>query len=335
MAGRSDGVELIIADLVATELDVTSHQQLRELRGAVGVMSKVENFRWPEAATTRPLFRLLLVALAIGVATIAAVVLFGVSIGLAQITGAAFPTVAALEDVPGSVGTEYAIQGTHAVLFALVALAVLVATMIVYQRRASSLLAPSGRIWIFYGAMGVLIAVFAQVVPGIYWLAGQNVGDMPLFRALSTGVGGHYLLSNALFLLVMAAAEEIVFRGALLHVSRTFTERVWVLCIFNGLLFSAAHSSFDLVPFLARFASGMLWTWLTLRTGSIAFAVASHWVGNLYISLFVTPVSLASDEGSTWVDLLCELSTVALTAGLLLLVIHRVGPFRALKRSTV
>ena len=94
-----------------------------------------------------------------------------------------------------------------------------------------------------------------------------------------------------------AAGEEIAFRGVLLRITAGLTQRLWLILLINGLLFSAVHWDPDPVAFVARAASGMVWCWAALRLGNLAFAIGAHLANNLFIALLLAPISEAALPG--------------------------------------
>lgn len=116
-----------------------------------------------------------------------------------------------------------------------------------------------------------------------------------------------YVLAMVAGLLVAAAAEEVVCRGVLLRLTGLITRRPLVLCLINGVVFSAIHLDPDPIAFIARALSGGVWTWAALRLGGLEFGIGAHLANNLIISLFWQPFSEAStDRDSAWIDLAPE-----------------------------
>lgn len=113
-----------------------------------------------------------------------------------------------------------------------------------------------------------------------------------------------YVLAMVAGLLVGAAAEEVVCRGVLLRLTGLITRRPLVLCLINGVVFSAIHLDPDPIAFIARALSGGVWTWAALRLGGLEFGIGAHLANNLIISLFWQPFSEAGTErDSNWIDL--------------------------------
>lgn len=250
-------------------------------------------------AITRPWLRALGVA-ALSAAFLIGLILFlGVVVGIAAAAGVQLidPEVLTGEANLG-LADETRFIAVLAVILFLMAVAVLGAAMIVYRRGPGVFLWPaSGGQWRLLGVgFLVLMAIGFIQWPIIAWL---EPGETPPLFDLSEPPRTRviYALAAAAGLFVAAAAEEIAFRGVLLRVTAALTRRVWVLCLANGLIFSAIHLDPDPVAFVSRAVSGVIWTWATLRLGGIAFGVGAHWANNLFIAWFLEPISRAAVPG--------------------------------------
>ncbi len=182
-------------------------------------------------------------------------------------------------------------------LFAL-AMAVLLAAMIVYQRRIGAFLwpAPGGSLALFLSGFAVMFLIALVLWPIANWMEPGGPGPLldpaePLDARLT------YAGAAAAGLLIAAAAEEIAFRGVLLRVTGSLTRSLIVILLANGVLFSAIHLDPDPVAFTARAASGMVWAWAALRLGNLAFAIGAHLANNLFIALLQAPISEAAIPG--------------------------------------
>jgi membrane protease YdiL (CAAX protease family) len=131
-----------------------------------------------------------------------------------------------------------------------------------------------------------------------------------------------YVLAMIVGLLIAAAAEEVLFRGVLLRLTGLVTRRPLVLCLINGVVFSAFHMDPDPVAVVALALSGGVWTWAALRLGGLEFAVGAHLANNLVIALFLEPISQAMvSRESAWIDLAPEV----LTTVVMIIMIERVA----------
>lgn len=279
--------------------------------------------RPPDISMASQLLRAFLFLMMAVVALGISALVFGSILGTIKISGGAFPALSALDVNTSSIDTNHSILSAYALLYALVGLSVLGAAITVYRRPASSFVAPNGHKWLCCGAWAVLISLTVQMWLSIPLLLELPDIEAPVTDAYARGVLLEYVLACAFFMFVIAVAEEVIFRGVLLQVVMTLTRNVWLLCILNGTLFSIAHLLFEFVPFLASFIWGAAWTWFTLRTGSISFAVGTHWIGNLIMMLFGSRFTGPSGDHFVAMDLVSEILVVAATVVLFRLLVRR------------
>lgn len=182
-----------------------------------------------------------------------------------------------------------------AVILILMALCLLQAAVIAYQRPARAFLWPAQRGgWrqLGVGAVVMMALGFLQW-PLFAWLEPGGVSPiLDVGEPVRDRVA--YALAIAAALFFAAAAEEIAFRGVLLRILGGLSRHVWVVLVLNGVLFSLIHLDPDPVAFVARALSGMVWTWAALRLGGLAFGIGSHWANNLFIGWFLEPISVAA-----------------------------------------
>jgi hypothetical protein len=250
------------------------------------------------AQTTRPWLRLLLFVLLSAAFMVTAVVGLGALAALADASG--WIDLEMFDDAFTARNlTDEAtfIAGIAGVLFSL-AISLLLAAMIVYQRGPGAFLwpRPGGGIGLFLIGFAVMFLVALALWPGMIWLSPGGTAPVldpadPLRDRLI------YAGAAAIGLLFAAAAEEIVFRGVLLRITGGLTRSLIFILLVNGVLFSAVHLDPDPVAFVARAASGMVWAWAALRLGSLAFAIGTHLANNLFIALLLAPISVAALPG--------------------------------------
>lgn len=185
------------------------------------------------------------------------------------------------------------------------ALAILTAAVLAYRRPWTWFLWPGRRFAPGHLAVGFLAtACISIILMPLHLAMGSEWAPPVLDPRYLDQTRLTYVLAMTAGLLVAAAAEEVVFRGVLLRLTGFVTRRPLLLCLINGLLFSAIHLDPDPVAFVARALSGMVWTWATLRLGGLEFAVGSHLATNLVICLFWAPLSDVRVAGeSRWIDL--------------------------------
>ena len=174
----------------------------------------------------------------------------------------------------------------------------LLAAAVAYHRRLVHFLWPNRCFDTRHFLIGILTVVGLSVltVP-LYLLMGDPLAPPVLSATYRDDTRLVYSGAAILGFLVAAAAEEVVFRGVLLRILGAVARRPILLCIVNGILFSAFHLDPDPIAFIARALSGAVWTWAALRLGGIEFATGAHFAGNLMISLLW---ALPSEDDPTW-----------------------------------
>lgn len=204
-----------------------------------------------------------------------------------------------LPEGPGRLIAEAQLMSVVAASLALLAMATLLAARVAFVRPAWTFLAPARPFRLRLVLAGfVLFGALVLVSFGLERLLTGEPMEAPVFdpdyaassRLIYAGAG-------ALFLLLAAAAEEIVFRGVLLQLTGSFTRNAAVLVIVNGLLFSALHLDPSPGAFAARAVSGAVWAWTVLRLAGLEFALGAHFANNLLLSLLVEPFSEGAEVG--------------------------------------
>ena len=251
------------------------------------------------AATSRPWLRLAaFIAVAAALLVLAVFALVAAKMAAPGLIDEGLMVESAPQGVVWPLDREAAFLALLASTLMAAALVLLAAAMIVYQRGPGAFLWPwRGRQW---GLLAVGFAVMAVLAllswPLALLLEPDAVG--PMFNAAEPMQARlTYAGFAALWLFIAAAAEEIAFRGVLLRITGGLFRQVWLICLVNGLLFSAIHFDPDPVAFVARALSGAVWTWAALRLGGIGFAVGAHWANNLFIALLIEPMSTAALPG--------------------------------------
>lgn len=120
------------------------------------------------------------------------------------------------------------------------------------------------------------LAAVGALVPSL-WLQEQ----MPKLPDWS-GEGLEAILNNRYGYvavgLLAPIAEELVFRGAVLHSLLKVFRMPWVGIAISALIFAVIHGNPAQMPH--AFLAGLLLGWMFYRTGSIAPGVVFHWVNN-------------------------------------------------------
>jgi len=209
-------------------------------------------------------------------------------------------------------------EGTFALLLGFLlaapAAAILGAAALAWRQPLSAFLWPRRRFDAMQFGVGMLAmtAVGVITVP-LYLLMGSEWNPPILDPRYADSTRITYVLAIVAGLLAAAAAEEVVFRGVLLRLTGLVTRAPLVLCLVNGVLFSAFHLDPDPVAFVARALPGGVWTWAALRLGGVEFAIGAHLATNLFIGLFWDPLSEAAlRRDSAWIDLGPEVLTAVI-----------------------
>lgn len=194
------------------------------------------------------------------------------------------------------------------------AFGLLVAACLVWRRPLKDFLWPGRSFDLRLFGVGFLLVLSIQAAWALYDLASGGPWRPPVldpYYAADTRI--LYALAMVGGLLAGAAAEEIIFRGVLLRVTGVLTRRATLLCLINGLLFSAIHLDPDPLSFLIRWVAGMGWTWAALRLGGLEFAIGGHFANNLFIALVWSPFSaLIQVREANWISLASELITMVI-----------------------
>ncbi|AYG95013.1 CPBP family intramembrane metalloprotease [Brevundimonas naejangsanensis] len=201
-----------------------------------------------------------------------------------------------------------------AVAMGLVSISFLAAACLTWRAPLGQFLWPGRRFDLQLFGVGILLMTAIQILWIPFTLRMGGEWRPPVFDPYYVG---HtrilYAAAMTGALLIAAAAEEVIFRGVVLRVSGLITRRALVLCLMNGLMFSAIHLDPDPVSFLQRTLAGMGWTWAALRVGGLEFAIGSHFANNLFLALIWSPMSTVTQaQEVSWVVLAPELATIAI-----------------------
>lgn len=265
--------------------------------------------------SARPLIRLACFMALTAITLLASAVAFAIILLAIPQLGNRLEGVDVLPEGPLRLVEESYFAILLAMSLSLIGLSIVASAALTWRRPLQEFLWPGRRFSSRQLGIGFafMILIAALLFPVSLVMGGE--WDAPVFdpkyawptRVLYAGV-----MAGSLF--IAAAAEEVVFRGVLLRLSGILTRQPLLVCIVNGLLFSAIHLDPDPVAFVARAASGMIWTWAALRLGGLEFAIGAHFANNLFITLFLSPLS----DGflvrrADWIELLPEAVVVLLT----------------------
>jgi len=199
---------------------------------------------------------------------------------LIWMVGTAFLTYPFLND-PNS----FATFAVTLLTFGLLIVGTWLATAWLHRRSFGSLIGPSGRLngrRLLLGAgiwAGLLILI---TLVNVIFMSVRYTYNANFLQAWP------YLLAALLLLPLQTSAEEFFFRGYLLQGSGRLTKNWLVLSVLNGVLFSLPHllnpeaeQNDFLIAFLSWFLFGAGWTLITLRSGSLDYALGMHAINNL------------------------------------------------------
>jgi membrane protease YdiL (CAAX protease family) len=212
---------------------------------------------------------------------------YGVGIVLTLLiwmVGTAFLTFPFL-GAPNSVAT-FAVS---LLTFGLLILGTWLATAWLHRRSFGSLIGPSGRL------NGRRLLLGAGIWAGLLTLTTLvNVIFMGVRYTFNASFlqTWPYLLAALLLIPLQTSAEEFFFRGYLLQASGRLTKNWLVLSLLNGVLFTLPHlfnpeaeQNAPLIAFLNWFLVGAGWTLITLRSGSLDYALGIHAINNLLLTV--------------------------------------------------
>ena len=163
----------------------------------------------------------------------------------------------------------------------------LVVTRVLHGRPAGTLIGPAQRL--NWGQIGRAVLVWAGM------LVAAMIAEV-LWKGLSSyRLNVDNFLNNLTIIFIyvfmipiQATAEEVFFRGYLLQATGRLTRNWVILGIMNSLFFMLPHlanpevrSAGILLAGLHWLASGMFYTLLTLRSGSLDYAIGAHVINNV------------------------------------------------------
>jgi len=152
-----------------------------------------------------------------------------------------------------------------------------------HRRSVGSLIGPAGRLNLRRIALGVLIwgglfLLFHTIEAVLY----GNYTFNPAYFA-----NWPFLLASLLLVPVQTSAEEFLYRGYLLQASGRLTQNPMVLSVINGILFTLPHlanpetGEYGWYAILSWFVFGAGYTLITLRSGSLDYALGGHAINNI------------------------------------------------------
>jgi membrane protease YdiL (CAAX protease family) len=106
----------------------------------------------------------------------------------------------------------------------------------------------------------------------------ETQGELITEAFLSTTSITGLLLNVFMISILPAFAEEILFRGALASLFKTWTQNIHIAVFLSSLIFAAIHLQF--YGFLPRFLLGMALGYLFFWSGSLWLPIAAHFTNN-------------------------------------------------------
>lgn len=284
-----------------------------------------------ERSAGRVALFLVLGALAAALAALAAgfAVILGFTFGGASAQGFEQTLNSLLDSArPGrpllSYSFELTVAGVSSIAVAWAALAVAAK---IFGRPIRSFLTAAPRFrWRMVGAgFAVGFPLVAVAFLGERAFAPSQLAAPILTPGAGLGAKAAYALIAAVCLYLAAFAEEALFRGWLLQQTAAWTRNLIVILAVNGALFSLAHFDPNPANLLLRAVMGAGWAWIALRTAGVEFTTGVHLANNLFVALFVMPVSFAPVKSGAF-DIrpaLIELAMVLILAGVVELRLRR------------
>ncbi len=117
--------------------------------------------------------------------------------------------------------------------------------------------------------------------------------------------------------LIVAAAEEVLFRGWMMQQTSVVTTNLVLVLGLNATAFMFVHLEPDPARNIALLASGVSLGWIALRTGGLEFGIGVHAANNLMIAWFSSPDRITDLSGRMSAgDLVLQLSVTLSGLGL-------------------
>jgi hypothetical protein len=195
--------------------------------------------------------------------------------------------------------------------------AFLVAARLLFRRPAWTFVSPvrpfsTRYLLLGFGVYGGLLAASLGLS---VLLAGAEIGLPVLDPRYDLAQRLTYAAAAVPFLLLAAAAEELLCRGLVLQVTGAWLRNRALLAVLNGVVFAGLHLDPDPAAFLSRTLMGAVWAWAALELGGLEFGIGAHFANNLLLVLLVEPLSSAAQTNRPYPlsDTLQDVATGVLT----------------------
>ena len=263
-------------------------------------------------------------------------VTFGFTLQVA-VTGLAMAPFIAAGDVSSILSIESRImaldtQDPFAIALAFLSLAVWIPAIMLAAWAMG--IKPVGRIWsvkfrmrwdLLFSTFGwaalvfavtqlLIIAVQVMLTPGGPAFGPDAVAGFQWNLAITT------LVLALVLVPFQAAAEELMFRGAMMQVLGSWIKNPIIPILLPSLLFAGAHL-YDVWGMLQVGLMGVTCAWLTWRTGGLETAISLHVINNLGVFLILSTgvtgsTKQVSETGGAWIGLLMQVIMLALYAAI-------------------
>ncbi|MCL6582366.1 MAG: CPBP family intramembrane metalloprotease [bacterium] len=132
---------------------------------------------------------------------------------------------------------------------------------------------------LFYFSVGLVLDFFT-------WLGLSHIEEVPVSL---NPKGVWEIILGGILVLVVAFAEEIIFRGYLLTRLKEITGNTWISVIFSVLLFTFGHAYEGTAGMLAVGYIGLVFSLLFLWKGSLTMVIVLHFLTN-FIPIVIVPI---------------------------------------------
>lgn len=201
--------------------------------------------------------------------------------------------------------------------------------------------APVGRLWsvafrvrwrlLFTTLVPAFISLILVQAVGMIYAAVGGFADEEV--AIAEDFSRQSALISLVLVLILvpfqAAAEELMFRGALMQILGAWIKSPVIPIVLPSLLFALAHL-YDPWALVQVGILGIVAGWLTWRTGGLEAAISLHVINNLVVFLLLLTgitgeTSQSQDTGADVIAVLIQAASFVLYAMLVLRITHKMG----------
>lgn len=157
----------------------------------------------------------------------------------------------------------------------------------ILNRPPGTLSSVAGRMRWRWLASCVLIAAFVHAIPMVPWAIASAAGENKDLAWPGWDAFAPMAAAIVLVVPLQATGEEYFFRGTLVQAIGAWAKTPWIPIVLSAAAFCAIHMA-PLEASVAIFAMGVIDAWLTVRTGGLEAAIATHTMNNVYAFMMVT-----------------------------------------------